>query len=395
MIRSDKGQVLVLVALAIFALLGLAALGIDVGYMYSIRNELQRSADTGALAGASVFTTADWNLQSTKDQAEARAKEFATKDKVAQTVLTLSDVAVGFPQVDHIEVVTSRTAALFFARVLGRDNQVITARAVAQARVVGSKLPVQCVKPWAIPYPWRDDPAYETDHQPDLNGLYDGEGTYNDVHLPGETVDNTCVDSVNHIGLCAGKQLIVKIGTPNDNTSQSGQQSAGQFFIIQGNLDGENWYTGGRDYRDYIESGCFSLEMDKPLDLMTGDKVGPTKLAVQNLLDGDRGARWDDTLNRPTGGSGGYDSDDTWTSSPRVVRVAIYDPSVPMLGSEDGHGTHTYVPSPYSLAGFWLEDLGAQGTVTGRYIPAEAFGVPDETPGPGTGTELKVISLVE
>ena len=53
--KSDRGQVLVLVALAIFVLLGLAALGIDVGYMYSVRHELQRTADAGALAGVVPF----------------------------------------------------------------------------------------------------------------------------------------------------------------------------------------------------------------------------------------------------------------------------------------------------------------------------------------------------
>jgi hypothetical protein len=401
--RSDKGQVLVLVALAIFVLLAFAALGIDVGFMYSVRHELQRSADAGALAGASAFTEGDWNDSAVKVIAETRAREFAAKDKVIQTLLNpaeppAGEVHVGFPNSDQIEVITRRNADLFFARIFGMSSKLITARAVAQAKVVGSKLPVQCVKPWAIPYPWLDDIAYGEGQGSDRgepNGTYDGKGTYNGASLPGETVYDSCLDNVNHIGLCAGRQLIVKIGTPNDNTSSSGQQSAGQFFIIQGNLGGENWYTGGREYRDYIESGCFSLEMDKPLDLMTGDKVGPTKLAVQSLLDGDRGASWSNTLGRPTGGAGGYDSDDTWTSSPRVVRVAIYDPSVSMLGSVDGHGTHTYVPTPYSLAGFWLEDLGAQGTVTGRYIPASAFGVPDETPGPLTGTEVKVISLVE
>lgn len=399
MVLGDRGQVLVLVALAIFSLLGLAALGIDVGFMYSVRHELQRSADAGALAGASAFTTGDWNDTSIRSLADVRAREFASKDNVIQTTLNpASEVAVSFPSQDRIEVITSRTADLFFARIFGMANRLITARAVAEARVVGSQIPVQCVKPWAIPYPWLDDIAYGEGQGSDRgqpNGTYDGEGTYNGVPLPGETVYETCIDNVNRIGLCPGRQLTVKIGTPNDNTSPSGQQSAGQFFIIQGNLGGENWYTGGREYRDYIESGCFALEMDKPLDLMTGDKVGPTMLAVRDLLDGDRGARWDDTLGRPTGGAGGYDSDNTWTSSPRVVRVAIYDPSVPMLGSVDAHGTHTYVPTGYSLAGFWLEDLGAQGTVTGRYIPASAFGVPDETPGPITGTEVKVISLVE
>jgi len=402
MVRGNKGQVLVLVALAIFVLLGFAALGIDVGFMYSVRHELQRSADAGALAGASAFTTGNWNDNDVQSIADDRARTYASKDTVVTTQLNRleppsGEVHVSFPRLDQIEVVTYRNVDLFFARIFGMSNRLISARAVAQAKVVGSNLPVQCIKPWAIPYPWLDDIRYGEGQGSDRgqpNGTYDGKGTYNGLDLPGETVYKEC-DNVTNIGLCPGLPLTVKIGTPNDNTSPSGQQSAGQFFIIQGNLGGENWYTGGRDYRDYIESGCFSLEMDKPLDLMTGDKVGPTKLAVQTLLDGDRGARWSDTLKRPTGGSGGYDYDNNWTSSPRVVRVAIYDPSVNMLGSRDGNGTHTYVPKGYSLAGFWLEDLGAQGTVTGRYIPAGAFGVPDETPGPTTGTELKVISLVE
>jgi hypothetical protein len=386
--KSDKGQVLVLVALAIFVLLGLAALGIDVGFMYSVRHELQRSADAGALAGASAFTTGDWNdtnMDNTSPRgiADFRARDFASKDKVVQTTLNpASEVAVSFPRLDHIEVVTSRTADLFFARIFGMSNRLITARAVAKAAVAGTEVPVNCIKPWAIPYPWRDDPAYGVDHQGDPNGLYDS------LPAPGEEIYKTCVGG---IGLCPGTQITVKIGTPNDNTAPSGQQSSGQFFIIQGNLGGTNWFTGGSDYREYIGSGCFDVDMNLPLDLMTGDKVGPTRQGVAELINGDSGATWDDALNRPVGG----DYESNWTSSPRVVRVAIYDPSVPMLGSADGHGTHTYIPEGYSLAGFWLESMGAQGTVIGRYIPASAFGSPTGTPGPLTGTEVKVISLVE
>jgi hypothetical protein len=185
--------------------------------MYSIRHELQRSADAGALAGASAFTAADWSLQSTKDLAEARAKEFATKDKVAQTELTLSDVAVGFPQVDQIEVVTSRTASLFFARVLGRDNQVISARAVARA---ASTNMAACVKPWAVPLPWVDDNT--------TNGLFDP--------AEGVSVKRLCTTQILTDCVPAGTQMTLKIGSPSsDNSSPSGQQTAGQFFIIQGN----------------------------------------------------------------------------------------------------------------------------------------------------------------
>jgi hypothetical protein len=312
--------------------------------------------------------------------ADARAREFAAKDKVIQTTLDpVGEVTVNFPvgQVDRIEVITSRDTSLFFAPILGMSRRVITARAVAAASVVGSGVPVNCIKPWAIPYPWVENPEF-VDHQGNPNGLYDD----------GEVISKDCV---NGTGLCPGAQLTVKIGTPNDNTSPSGQQSSGQFFIIQGNLGGTNFYSGGAEYRDYIADGCFSIDMNLPVDLMTGDKVGPTRQGVTDLISGDPDAVWDDGLKRPIGG----DYENNWEASPRIVRVVIYDPSVPMLGSADGQGTHTYIPEGYSLAGFWLEGMGAQGTVTGRYIPAGAFGSPDETPGPPTGTEVKVIALVE
>lgn len=392
MTRRNGGQVLVFVALAMFVLLGMAALAVDVGFMYSTRHELQRSADAGALAGASAFTTGDWNNtnmdnNSPRGIADFRARDFASRDVVVQTRLDpASEVAVSFPRPDHIEVVASRDANLFFARIFGMANRVITARAVAKAEVVGPPVPVNCIKPWAIPFPWLDDPGFGTDNKGNPNGLYDS------LPDPGEIVYDTCIGGV---GLCAGARLTVKIGTPNDNTSPSGQQSSGQFFIIQGNLGGTNWFTGGSQYREYIRDSCFEVDMTLPLDLMTGNKVGPTRQGVNDLINdpvlGDPGATWDDTLKRPVGGA--YEAN--WESSPRIVRIAMYDPRIPMLGSVDGHGTHTYIQTGYSLHGFWLERLDAQGTVIGRFIPSSAFGSSSGPPGPLTGTEVKVISLAE
>src|SRR5512141_3317225 len=101
--RNKKGQVLVLVALAIFALMGLTALGIDVGYMYSVRHELQRCADAGALAGASAFRETGWNsdVSAARDLATERATDFATRDEVSKSrLLTVpgDNVFVSFPQ---------------------------------------------------------------------------------------------------------------------------------------------------------------------------------------------------------------------------------------------------------------------------------------------------------
>jgi hypothetical protein len=387
--RNEKGQVLVLVALAIFALLGLAALGIDVGYMYSVRHELQRSADTGALAGASAFTTGDWNdtsmaLDHPRGIADSRARDFASRDMVVRTTLDpAADVAVTFPQLDQIRVVTSRTAPLFFARIFGIANQLITATAVAQAAVAGSLLPVNCIKPFAIPYPWLDDPAYGMNRDgtaPD--GEYDGSPA------PGETIYTDCQGGV---GLCPGTSITLKVGSPSaDNNSPTGQQSSGHFFLMQGNVGGET-FQGAADLREYISSGCFPIDMNLPVDLMTGNAMGPVVQGIQALIDNATSQGYSTTF------PAAFDSFEL--SSPRIVRVVVYDPSVPIVGGGSGgtQGTGASVQVGYDLAGFWIEGVGRQGPdgfVTGRYIPAAAFGSPG-TPGPLTGTEVKVISLVQ
>src|SRR3989339_19293 len=50
-----KGVVMILVAVAIFVIIGFAALAIDVGHLFIVRNELKNAADAGALAGARIL----------------------------------------------------------------------------------------------------------------------------------------------------------------------------------------------------------------------------------------------------------------------------------------------------------------------------------------------------
>ena len=45
-----------LAAIGLLSLLGFAALAIDVGYLFVVRNELQNAADAAALAGAGHLT---------------------------------------------------------------------------------------------------------------------------------------------------------------------------------------------------------------------------------------------------------------------------------------------------------------------------------------------------
>lgn len=375
---NNRGQVLVFVALAIFAILGLAALGIDVGYMYSVRHELQRCADAGALAGASPFTTQDWNDASVRVEADTLARDFATKDPVVRTLLNRdTEVAVSFPpgRYGHIAVDTSRNVDLFFARIFGMQNRTITAHAMAKVSNTDQR---SCVKPWAIPLPWDDDNTN--------NGLFDPAEAASVIELcaPGQSAD--CRP--------AGTQMTLKIGSPStDNTAPSGQQTSGQFFIIQGNSTDP--FQGASTYRDYIAGdGCLDVNLYEPIDLMPGNKMGPTVQPVRELVQ----------------------SGDDWNGDPatlgtidkgnRLVYVVVYDPRFPISGGggSGSSGTNAQIPANISggyphlwFAGFYLDAItgnGNNGWVTGKYTGIMLSGTGSDQVTP-TGNVATHVELVE
>ena len=362
--RRDKGQVLVLVALAILALLGMAALGIDMGFMWSVRHELQRSADSGALAGASRWIEAgsEWSSDSADPvmvAARERAKDYATKDKVVTTPLDRNtEVDVIFPSQDRIRVTTHRTVPLYFGRVLGRASQRISATAVAEAAIADTG--VKCLKPFGIPIPWND---------------VNGDGKY-------DAGDGPAPDNLDLVPL--GTKMIIKVAEPFNQKGQldlpSLQQESGHFFAID--LCGD---TGASDFRDRIASVCkddCSVNIGDNLVLEPGNMVGPTKQGIGALLDQDPGV-WNEDSDTVVGST--YDP---YTESPRFIHIPVYDPEQ-ML--HQGRVEMTVV----GFAGFWLSGFDSkQGTVTGYYVP-------DTTPmgaggsGPGPGPVLRVLRLVE
>jgi Flp pilus assembly protein TadG len=50
-IKEERGATFVVVALLIIVLVGVAALAIDIGHLFVVRNELQNASDAGCLAG--------------------------------------------------------------------------------------------------------------------------------------------------------------------------------------------------------------------------------------------------------------------------------------------------------------------------------------------------------
>jgi len=375
-LRDNVGQTLVFIALALFAILALAALGIDVGYMYSIRHELQRSADAGALAGASRFIEpgSQWSANPSDPVmviADARARSFAALDPVATTPLDpVAEVDVAFPSQDRIRVTTRRTAPLFFARVLGRNSQLITATAVAEAAAADRS--VQCLKPWGIPIPWND---YTPDDR------FDPNGTPPETIIPIDTVP-------------AGYKMILKVGEPINKQGQLDlptlQQEAGHFFALSLCED-----SGAADYRERIRNQCLdqcSVDNNTHVSLEPGNMVGPTKQAVDDLISQDADGEWNpgaagdpDRVGEWVAGSdpkyGG------WQNSPRLVKIPLYNPADLV-----NQGRTDILVAGF--AAFWLEGYDTkQGTVTGYFVPSTVLG--SSTSGPSPGPVLKVLRLVE
>lgn len=132
-IMNEKGQALVLAALAMVALMGFAAFAVDLGAVYVSRSDLQNAADAAALAAAADLPDAA--------AAEAAAIYYAGQNGASSLETTVTTPYNGHS--DMIEVVCTKTVSYSFARVLGFTDTEVIARSVAQMDVqwAGEALP--------------------------------------------------------------------------------------------------------------------------------------------------------------------------------------------------------------------------------------------------------------
>ena len=140
------GAVAIFFAASVMMLLGMAAIAVDLGFLYSLRGKLQNTADAAVLAAVGDLPD--------EDAARATAVDLATKNMPAAghgTVLANADVVAGNWDADTrtftpagspinaVRAVTRRSqangnaAGLFFARVLGFDQVDMQATAIASS----------------------------------------------------------------------------------------------------------------------------------------------------------------------------------------------------------------------------------------------------------------------
>lgn len=122
-VSGQRGQMIIILALAIVGLLGGVALGTDVALMYYKWERLQSATDAAALAGANY-------LPEDPAGAIAAATTFATQNGILAAELTTPSVTNSD---QDITVSATRTVQYYFARVLGLRSQNVLASSTAAA----------------------------------------------------------------------------------------------------------------------------------------------------------------------------------------------------------------------------------------------------------------------
>ncbi len=203
---------------------------------------------------------------------------------------------IDFPTSSRVRVQANRNVDLFFARIIGIHSVNISALAVAE---LGTIIGTNRMRPWALP----------------------------------------------DLGLVHGMQVVLKagsLGAPATNPS---------FFypIDFPPLNVGQPISGGDVYRDNIIYGSpYNVSIGDELQVEPGNMIGPTKQGIQDLINMDPDAYWS--------GSGIQNSAYPGTSSPRVIKIPLYNPNDP---PNSGRNSITVV----GLASFFVVGLNGNNVM--------------------------------
>jgi hypothetical protein len=130
--NAERGAIAILIAAMWTTLFGLAALAVDVGYLYTRQRGLQAVTDAAVTAAMPVYQNTGFNPASIRATAVAGANGYTTG--------TGTTVTVDEPVANQLRVRVSRTFPTFFGSILGLSQKTITATSVG--RVVVTAGPV-------------------------------------------------------------------------------------------------------------------------------------------------------------------------------------------------------------------------------------------------------------
>ena len=217
--NNERGATVVFVAVTLLMLLMFAALAIDVGHLYAVRNELQDAADAGALAGAGVlFNNVDGTLN--REAAITESRQATEANRSGNLPITVGSVEIGHwsfsshtftasqaaqqtewvgrsaEQLDldtnfinAVKVRTDRSnTPSFFASLLGYERFFVSTDAVAYIGFTGDVFPTEVDQPIALCY----------------EAITDGKGKYlcDTARMINDNVNNGGWTNLQQPGMC-------------------------------------------------------------------------------------------------------------------------------------------------------------------------------------------------
>jgi Putative Flp pilus-assembly TadE/G-like len=369
-VRSERGAVLVHVAIALVGLIALSAFVIDYGVLWVSRRQAQNAADAAAMAGAISMAYVDM-----EDEALARqsALDLAATNWVWGQSPDVTAADVTFPDpcppgpfpaggnCIRVDVFRNQRAGgsplpTFFGNLVGVTDQGVRATATARVLFGGS---TNCLLPFAIPDKWLEiwpDPQPWSD-----NETFDIESFDNppvplgtpDVYRPpagddpgtGFTRESLDAETGGDFGL----QMTLRFDDPRITRDRA---AAGWYRPVRLN-------EGDQGLPDFLAAilGC------SPAVVGAGDSITtePGQMAerrivdtVNEVVDRDAGAYWDPAMNGGRGGvAGGCMAAGTCGLSPRIRPVPVYDPFD--WAQRNGEGGGQFPLRITKVIGFFIE----------------------------------------
>lgn len=367
-VGSERGAVLIQVAVAMLALLALSAFVFDHGVMLSSRAQAQNAADAGALSGAISLAFDD---PDDFDGARAKALAVARANSVWGEVPDVTDADVTFPACPptpglaadtcvKVDVFRNQRAAgnplpTYFARLANIMEQGVRATATARVLVADN---ARCVKPWALPDKWLDsrDTPQDNTWTPDDDFERYVQNGQNAGSLLDPADQYVAPGADGHTGFTVeadyGTQLTLKHGNPQQAIRP------GWFFpVVINPTEG----PGGDNYRDNIAT-CDPTVIGPGTLLETepGNMVGPTSQGVADLIAQDSSATWSAAANDGRGAPvGGCMEAGTCAVSPRLVALAVFNPDA-YDAARAGGRTDIVVTK---ILGFWIQGMQANDVI--------------------------------
>ncbi len=295
--RRKKGSILVLTAILMILMFAFLAFAVDLGYLAMVRTQLQRTADSAAIAAAgslldAEIATGQPNSPAAINSAITTAENYTRLNKVLNSELALgtSDVTVGYlsnpfdPGVQfsllgangynavqvRVQMAENQNRAvpLFFARILGINQANVQAVATAAflSNVSGFRPPTNNENLGVLPFAV-DLQTWEA--------LMAGEGTDNWKYDPDTNQVSSGSDGIKEVNLfpqstgCPGNRGTVDIGSQNNSTADIARQ------ILHGINEHDLSYLGGKLALN--ESGTLPLNGDTGISAGVKDELAQIK----------------------------------------------------------------------------------------------------------------------